>query len=159
MTRDQRGDVELTRAVEAEIRLRHILAQKPIGAHDLGRAARRRRRMVKDDQMVANPIEGAYVAPDQPRGLVGDRPSLFKKNTITQPLRPADFLLRRRQAKLQRSNRAETRPKTAQIANSAPDARKRPSDAARTFDRPQCHQTLSDSQIMQPSEHLRLNQL
>ena len=79
VARDQRGDVKLARAVKAEIRLCDILAQQPIGADDPRRAAAPPRAAVDDDQVVANPVELADVAANEPRGRIGEPPPSSKK--------------------------------------------------------------------------------
>ena len=62
-TCDERPDVELVRAVEAEISLRHLLPQKSIDADHAGRAVTMPLRPVDNDEMIAHPIERAHVAP------------------------------------------------------------------------------------------------
>jgi hypothetical protein len=77
--RDDRLDLEFTRAVEPEMTLRHVLPQEAIGADDARRSIPRRRRPVDDDEMIADAIEPAEVAAGEPSGSVGDRPPSSKK--------------------------------------------------------------------------------
>src|SRR5271163_4010719 len=102
MTGDQRSDLKLPGAVEAKIHLGDLLPQQAIGAHDHRQTVDPRKRIIDDDQMVANTVETADVAPDEPGGRVGDGATLLEENAIAQSLCAVKLASRGREANLQR---------------------------------------------------------
>ena len=80
MARDQRADIEFAGAVETEIRLGDLLPQQAIGADDRRPSVDRRHRAVDDDQVVADPVEAADVAPDQAGGRIRARAALLEED-------------------------------------------------------------------------------
>ena len=97
--------------VKAEIALGDVAPQQAISANDLwlGPAEPVNAVHVDDQKMVAEGVERADVAPDQRRSLSGGRAAFLEKHLVAQSLRPADFLLRRRQP----SSNGPKRPRTA----------------------------------------------
>ena len=114
--RDQRLDVEFERAVEAEIALGDVLPQEAIDADEFRRAVAMAERLVDHDEMVADAVEAADVAPDDSGGRVGSSAALFEEDPIAQLLRPPDVLLRRRQARLERAGARQHRAEPGEIA-------------------------------------------
>ncbi len=90
----QRRDVELALTVEAAMFRRDLTPQQPIGADDLrldpakGIAGGE----IDDQQMIAEFVEGADIAPHQCPRAVGDGAAFFIKDLVAQALRLADFL-------------------------------------------------------------------
>src|SRR5579883_152511 len=116
MARQHRRDLEFRGAVEAEMRCRRVLAQQAVDADDL-RLASSGPRVVDGDEMVADPVERADVAPDQPGCRVRRRAAFLEENLVAQPLRLADFLLGRREPDFERADPAEARRQSLQIAD------------------------------------------
>jgi hypothetical protein len=103
MARQQRGDVELGRAVEAGVALRHVLAQQPTGADHARTAEPVRRRMIDHQQVIAQRIVGIDVAPRQECGGMRDSRHLLVEHVEAQPLGAAHVGGAARQPHLERA--------------------------------------------------------
>ena len=89
MARNQSADVEFVRAIESAVRFRHFLPQQPIST-DHGRRAPQPpdlRRMIDDQQMIAQRIESIDVAPRKLRRRICNRAAFLVENPIAQLLR------------------------------------------------------------------------
>ena len=129
---DQRIDGEFARAVEAEMGVRHALAQQAIGADHLRRAVQRRKRGIHDDEMIANPVEGADVAPDKPGGPARDGAALLEEDLIAQLLRLSDFLFGGGESRLERAGGRQNPRQTGEIGR-RPGERRSPRSARPAF--------------------------
>ena len=113
MAGEQRRDVELGLTVKAAVTRGNFPAQQAIGADYLGLrpAEGVARRLVDDDEMIADLVEAAEIAPNQRGAALRDRLALFVEDLIAQPLRLADLLLRRRKTDFERAAIGRERPR------------------------------------------------
>ncbi len=109
-------DFEFTCAVEAEMTLRHVLPQEAIDADDARRSVPRRRRPVDDDEMIADAVEPAEVAPGQSSGTVGDRPSLLEEDAIAQALDAPHLLAGLSQARFEGAGAGQNWAQSGEVA-------------------------------------------
>ena len=96
MRLDQRRDVELPFCVEAAIRLRHLLAQQPVGSDEFAICQRDRLWglmlcSLHDDEVVADRVEAIAVDPG-PYGIaMGAGAKFFIEHPVAEPLARFDF--------------------------------------------------------------------
>ncbi len=104
MALQQGSDVEFVFGVKSTIAFGDFLAEQPVSADDAGLSADRRyRRMVDDDQVIANLVERILVASRQQRGRVRNRLPVLEEDLVAQLLRPLHLALRGRKIDFQRS--------------------------------------------------------
>ena len=89
MVGEERAEIELTLRIEAAVRLGDLAPQQPVGPYDARLAGARRRRRVDDDEVVADRIERADVAPRCRSLGGGQRIAILVEDVVAQLLRLA----------------------------------------------------------------------
>ena len=108
MALEQSVDLEFRRGVEAAMTLGDLLRKQTIGADDVRAAFLSvSGRVIDDQQMIADRIEGIDVAAGETRFGVRDRGAFLVEDAIAKPLRAAHFRRVAREPHFQRAEPAE----------------------------------------------------
>ncbi len=130
---DDRLDVVFARRVEAPVPVGDLLAQQPVGAHDLRfRLAEglRLHVVIDDEQVIADEIVFVDVPPGEQGGAVGHGRHLLVEHLEPETLRPPDLRLGGGEPDLERAEPAERRTEAAVMADDLLSYREEPDRAA-----------------------------
>ena len=115
-----RLDVVFARRVEAPVPVGHLLAQQPVGAHDLRLRLAEGLRLhvvIDDEQVVADEVVIVHVPAGEQGGAVGHGRHLLVEHLEPETLRPPDLRLGGGEPDLERAEPAERRTEAAVMAD------------------------------------------
>src|SRR3954467_10312245 len=104
MSRKQRRDVVFARRVEAEMPVRHVLAQQPVGADDrrlCGSKRPSRHGVIQHEEMIAKGVVLVAISSREQRGAVRSRRHLVIEDIEAQTLRLPNLFVGRGEPNLQ----------------------------------------------------------